>query len=124
MIYDQTAHLVQNPRVFDPGKWGIWLTGFFEAAALAFLRARYYWFPLHPMGLAFQNTAGTSIYWFSLFLVWIAKFLLLRYGGVRAYRAGKPFFYGMGIGYVAAVVLSGVVDVIWFPVEGHRVHDW
>ena len=124
MIYDQTTHLIQNPRVFDPGKWGVWLTGFFEAAALAFLRGRYYWFPLHPMGLAFQHTAGTSIYWFSLFLVWVAKLLLLRYGGARAYRAGKPFFYGMGIGYVAAVVLSGVVDVIWFPVEGHRVHDW
>ena len=122
--YDRITHLIQNPRITDPGKWGIWSLGFFEAAGLALLRSRYYWFPLHPMALAFQSTSGTSTYWFSLFLVWIVKLILLRYGGVQAYRAGKPFFYGMGIGYVVAVVLSGVVDVIWFPVEGHMVHDW
>lgn len=124
MIYDQTTHLIQNPRVFDPGKWAVWLLGFFEAAGLAILRSRYYWFSLHPMALAFQNTQGTNIYWFSLSLVWFVKLILLRYGGIQAYRAGKPLFYGMGIGYVVAVIVSGVVDVIWFPVEGHRVHDW
>ena len=91
---------------------------------IALLRARFHWFSLHPIGLAFQHTSGTSIYWFSLFLVWIAKLLLLRYGGVRAYRKGKPFFYGLGVGYVLGVVLSGVVDVIWFPLQGHNVHDW
>ena len=124
ITYDLLTHLLQNPRVTDPGKWGIWSLGFFEAAGMAMMRSRYYWFSLHPMALAFQNSAGLSIYWFSLFLVWLVKLILLRYGGVQAYRAGKPFFYGMGIGYVVAVVLSGVVDVIWFPVEGHSVHDW
>ena len=74
--------------------------------------------------MAFQNTAGTSTYWFSLFLIWLIKLSLLRYGGVKAYTMAKPFFYGLVIGYVIGVVLSGVVDVIWFPVEGHRVHDW
>jgi hypothetical protein len=91
---------------------------------LAFLRGRFYWFPLHPIGLAYQSTAGTSIYWFSLFIVWLAKLVILRYGGITAYRKGKPFFFGLGIGYVSAVVFSGVVDVIFFPGEMHVVHDW
>ena len=47
---------------------------------------------------------------------------MLRYGGARAYQAGKPLFYGIGIGYAAGVILSGFVDVIWFPVQGHLVH--
>jgi hypothetical protein len=123
-VYDQTTHLLQNPRVGSPGKWGVWLWGIFAAWGLALLRARLHWFPLHPIGLAFQYTSGTSIYWFSLFLVWIVKLTLLRYGGIKAYRKGKPFFYGLGIGYVVGVVLSGVVDVIWFPLQGHSVHDW
>jgi hypothetical protein len=110
--------------VADPGKWLVWLWGFFEAAGLAFLRGRFYWFPLHPIGLAFQTTPGTSIYWFSLFLVWSIKGTLLRYGGIRAVQTAKPLFFGLGIGYVIAVVLSGVVDVIWFPGEVHVVHDW
>ena len=124
ITYDLLAHVVQNPRVTDPGKWFVWLVGFFEGAGLALLRSRYYWFSLHPMALAFQNSTGLTVYWFSLFLVWIVKVTVLRFGGLQAYRTGKPFFYGMGIGYVVAVVLSGVVDVIWFPVEGHSVHDW
>lgn len=123
-LYDQIAHIQLNPRVADPGKWGVWLLGFLEAAGLAFLRGRFYWFSLHPIGLAYQATAGTSIYWFSLLLVWLAKLVLLRYGGIRAYRAGKPFFYGLGIGYVVGVVFSGVVDMIWFPGQMHVVHDW
>ena len=124
VIYDSTTTLVLNPRLPDLGKWGVWLVGLFEAGGLAYLRGRFHWFPLHPMALAFQQTSGTQIYWFSLFLVWVVKLTLLRYGGVKAYAQGKPFFYGMLIGYVMAVVLSGVVDVIWFPVMGHSVHDW
>lgn len=123
-VYDDLAHLLQNPTAGDPAKWAIWFVGLFEAAGLALLRARCHWFPLHPVGLAFQYTSGTSIYWFSLFLVWITKLTLLRYGGVRAYQGGKPFFFGLGIGYVVAVVLSGVVDLVWFPLQGHPVHQW
>jgi len=123
-LYDEITRLMLNPKVADPGKWGIWLLGFSEGAGMAFLRGRFYWFSLHPLGLAYQATAGTSIYWFSLFLVWLCKLTILRYGGVTAYRAGKPFFFGLGIGYVIGVVLSGIVDVIWFPGEVHVVHDW
>lgn len=123
-VYDSIAHLLRNPQVADPGRWALWLLGFGEATGLAVLRARFYWFPLHPIGLAFQYTSGTSIYWFSLFLVWIVKLTVLRYGGIQLYRAGKPLFYGLGIGYVVGVVLSGVIDVIWFPHAGHPVHQW
>ena len=123
-LYDQITHMILNPKVADPGKWCVWLLGFFEAAGLAVLRGRFYWFPLHPIGLAYQTTPGTSIYWFSLFLVWIVKGTLLRYGGINAYQTAKPLFFGLGIGYVIAVVFSGVVDVIWFPGQVHVVHDW
>ena len=123
-VFNETTHLLQNPTSSQLGKWLVWLWGFLEAWVLAFCRSRLHWFPLHPIGLAFQQSSGTSIYWFSLFLVWSVKLMLLRYGGVQAYRRGKPFFYGLGIGYVMGVVLSGLVDVIWFPFQGHLVHDW
>jgi hypothetical protein len=123
-VYDKITYQLQNPRTGEIGRWALWLTGFGEATGMAVLRARFHWFALHPIGLAFQYTSGTSIYWFSLFLVWIVKLTLLRYGGIRAYRGGKPLFFGLGVGYVIGVVLSGVVDVIWFPSEGHSVHNW
>ena len=122
--FGDIARKLDHPTEPDPGKWGIWLLGWFEAGLIAFLRGRYYWFTLHPIGLAFQYTFGTWIYWFNLFLVWIVKMVLLRYGGVRLYRAGKPFFYGLAIGYVVGVTLSVAVDLVWFPAEGHRTHGW
>ena len=113
-----------NPRMVDPERWMVFMTGFFEGVVLAVLRARYHWFPLHPVGLAFQYTIVTVLYWFSLFLVWLAKLTLLHYGGVRAYLSAKPFFYGLGIGYVVGIILSVTVDLIWFPAAGHFIHGW
>ena len=123
-VYDKVSHHLQNPTTGDLSRWGLWFTGFGEATVMAVLRARFYWFSLHPIGLAFQHTSGTSIYWFSLFIVWIIKLTMLRYGGIKLYRAGKPLFFGLGIGYVLGVILSGVVDIIWFPTAGHLVHTW
>ena len=123
-IVDSIGRLLSNPTVPNAGKWAVWLFGFFEAAGVAFLRARFHWFPLHPIGPVFQYTYGVWLYWSGLFIVWLVKFTLLHYGGIRAYLAGKPFFYGLAIGYVIGVMLSSVVDLIWFPTEGHRVHAW
>ena len=123
-VFEEMVRLMNNPTEPNWAKWGIWVLGWLEAAAVALLRGHYYWFPFHPVGLAFQTTFGTRLYWFSLMLVWVAKLVLLRYGGVRAFQRGKPFFYGLGIGYVAGVILSVVVDVIWFPTQGHHMHGW
>ena len=123
-VFEEMVRLMNNRTEPDWAKWGIWGLGWLEAAAVALLRSHYYWFPFHPVGLAFQTTFGTRLYWFSLMLVWVAKLVLLRYGGVRAFQRGKPFFYGLGIGYVAGVTLSVVVDIIWFPTQGHHMHGW
>ena len=102
----------------------MWLLGFFEAMGLALLRAHFHWFPLHPIGLAFQYTPSPQRYWATLALVWLTKFTLLRFGGVRSYNKGKLFFYGLGIGYVIGAMLSDLVDYIWFPLDPHTVHTW
>jgi hypothetical protein len=124
LVYEQISHILHNPTVFDWGKLGVFLFGWTEAGMLTFLRARFHWFPLHPVGLAFEGTFGPDLYWLTLAIVWAVKLTLLSYGGVKAYVAGKPFFYGLGIGYVGGVILSATVDLIWFPTEGHRVHWW
>ena len=121
---DQMVRLIHQPTVAAAGKWAVWLAGFFEAGGIAWLRMRFHWFPFHPVGLAFQYTVGARFYWFSLLVVWIVKYGLLRYGGVRLYAAGKPLFYGLVVGYVIGVILARGVDRIWFPAESHWLHRW
>jgi len=41
--------------------------------------------------------------------VWIAKVLLLRYGGLRAHRRAMPFFLGLAAGGLAAGGLNSII---------------
>lgn len=116
--------LADTKTVFDPAKTGIWILGGLQAALLISLRNRLPWWPLHPLGLAFQNTSGPRIYAFSIFLTWLSKSLLLRIGGIGLYRRAAPFFIGLPVGYVTGIAVSAIVDLIWFPTGGHWTHGW
>jgi len=118
-FFDPLVYMLHNRTVMDWQKIGVFLFGGLQAAGMTYLRSRYHWFSLHPIGLAFQESFWLDLYWINLAVVWAVKATLLRYGGVAAYVAGKPFFYGMGVGYIMGVASSVVVDLIWFPTAGH-----
>jgi hypothetical protein len=73
----------------------------------AAMRARFVWWPLHPAGYAVSNSWGMACVWFPLLIVWAAKGLLLRFGGLGVYRKGMPFFMGLMLGeFVVGCMLS------------------
>jgi hypothetical protein len=72
--------------------------GFFLTLALNALRVRMAWFPFHPVGYAVSGSWSLSLLWLPLLVAWIIKSLLLRYGGLRAYRNVLPFFLGIILG--------------------------
>ncbi|MSR84470.1 MAG: hypothetical protein EXS58_16380 [Candidatus Latescibacteria bacterium] len=57
----------------------------------------------------------------SVFVAWALKSLTLRLGGVQAYRACRPFFVGLIVGFFVGVGISYGVDVIWFFGKGHPI---
>ena len=119
------AKILESDRtVFDPEKMTVWVLGAVEASVLILLRNHLPWWPLHPLGIAFQNTWGPELYAFSIFMTWLAKTILLHIGGIRLYRRAAPFFVGLPVGYVSGILVSGIVDIIWFPDGGHWVHGW
>jgi hypothetical protein len=74
------------------------LVGIGVTLLLTALRLRYARFPLHPVGYAVSGDWSMSLLWTSLFCAWVIKGLLLRYGGLRAYRRALPFFLGIILG--------------------------
>jgi len=44
---------------------------------------------------------------FPIFVAWALKSIILRIGGVQGYRAGRPFFIGLIMGFVQDGVLFG-----------------
>ena len=92
---------------------------------LIYLRYRFPWWPLHPIGFTVSSTSwALRVSVFSIFLAWLVKLIVLRVGGNRLYTRSRPFFLGMLVGYVTGVAISFVADIIWFPGEGHMVHHW
>lgn len=93
-------------------------------AAMLFAHYRFPWWPLHPIGFAVAVTDGMPTMAFPIFITWLAKELMLRLGGVQYYHKAKPFVIGMIAGYVIGIFLLYVIDVVWFPGSGHRVHAY
>jgi len=59
--------------------------------------------PLHPVALLFAGNWYAHRVWVSVFLGWLAKVLILRYGGARLYRRAQATFIGLILGEVFAM---------------------
>ena len=72
--------------------------GLIFTMGLAWLRQVYVFFPLHPVGYAVNGNWTLSHLWFSLFLAWLLKYALVKAGGLKAFRKGLPFCFGLMLG--------------------------
>ncbi len=72
--------------------------GFLLVGALAAMRLRFAWWPLHPIGFLMVYTYPASHLWLSIMIGWLAKVLILRFGGPKMYTNAKPFFLGLIVG--------------------------
>ncbi|MBM3216795.1 hypothetical protein FJZ36_18020 [Candidatus Poribacteria bacterium] len=89
-------------------------------ATLGVLRARFLWFPLHPIGYAMGPSWPMIQLWFSTLLGWAAKSVALRFGGLRTFLRWRPFFLGMVLGEFLAGGFWVVVDFA-LGKQGHRI---
>ncbi len=72
--------------------------GVLFALLLGFLRTKFTWWLWHPVGFATATSWSMGKLWFCIFLGWLAKLLITRYGGATSYRKALPFFVGLVMG--------------------------
>lgn len=106
----------------EPAQFVFFLIGGGIMTGLIFLRHRFVWWPLHPVGLAVSGTHLLRHISFTIFLTWLIKLVVIKIGGPSIYRKSQPLFIGLLVGYVLGVVFSTLIDAIWFPEQGHMVH--
>ncbi|MBC8134530.1 MAG: hypothetical protein H8F28_01415, partial [Fibrella sp.] len=82
------------------------------AVGLSVMRQQFPWWPFHPLGYALATTQSMEYMWFPFLLAWFAKRIILRYGGIRAYRIGLPFFLGLILGDYIVPTLWGVFGML------------
>ncbi len=88
-VYNQVFHL----------GFGAALCALLEWACLTMPR-----WPFHPIGLIMQATFYANEAWASVLFGWLAKVLLVKYGGAKLYRLARPVFLGIIMGEVFAAV--------------------
>ena len=59
-------------------------------ALLMLARQHFLWWPLHPLGFAVSTISMTNYISFSVFLAWLIKTVILKYGGPVLFRHAKP----------------------------------
>ena len=88
--------------------------GFLFTGLLWWLRSRFPMFPFHPTGYAVASSMWTFGWlWFSVFISWAAKNLILRFGGIRLYHRVIPLFLGLILGEFIVGGAWVIIRLIW-----------
>ncbi|MCD8482690.1 MAG: hypothetical protein LR015_08520 [Verrucomicrobia bacterium] len=103
--------------------------GFLAVALLLFLRQKFLTFPIHPIGYLVilfsihwdfvhpytapgHTPSMNSTIWGSVLFAWGIKRLIVKFGGMNAYKRSKPLFVGLIIGAIGMVFLWNSIDLI------------
>jgi hypothetical protein len=91
-------------------------------AGLNVMRLRYTWWPLHPLGFLLAYNWTIKIIWISVFAGWLAKVMVVFFGGADLFRAAKALFIGLIIGEAGAAAFWLLISVL-FSALGITYHS-
>jgi len=90
-------------------------------ALFMFLRTRLFWWP-HPIGyVMWMGSWPLHRMWFSYFLGWLCKLLILKYGGQRTYLNCRRYFIGLIVGEALAVIFWTAIHYYTGRSEGYSM---
>jgi hypothetical protein len=120
MTGNNVRELSQTARDVSWINW-FWLgTGGAVTYGIMLARSRFAGFPLHPIGYMMCLTYPMHMLWFSVFLGWLSKVLITRFGGIDTYRKTVPLFLGLALGDVAMMLFWVGIDA-WQGRVGHQL---
>jgi len=116
----QETYASANGSASDRGtaatSWGHFGIGSVLVAVLMIGRVLVVSWPFHPIGLVLMGSWPLKVFWFSIFLGWLIKMLLLHYGGALVFRRARPFFIGLIVGEILS---AGAWMFVGLMTHGH-----
>ena len=111
--WNVVASAVQNPALPVRAAFSWAASGAALVAVLTLLQIRFTGWPLSPVGLAVATSWNTTNQiWSSVLVGWLCSAAVRRWGGLKSYVALKPFFLGLILGNMVAVVLTSLVGML------------
>ena len=108
------ASTITNPNPAEPLAWIFIAIGAVLSGLLSIASHQWAGWPIHPIGLAIALTNTIAIDWFGVFLAWLIKLVVLRYGGISLYRKTLPIFVGLILGTCVGIGGSALVYAFYY----------
>jgi len=110
--YGRLATLLSSQEMPDKAIIGQMGFGLVFTVFLMIMRRTFLWWKLHPVGFAVASGWSISWMWFSIFIGWLCKSIILRSGGLKAHRKAIPFFLGMILGQLTIGSIWSIIGMI------------
>lgn len=109
VAYNNALRNMDLTGIYWPGM-GFFTGGGLVMAVMMWARQRFLWWPVHPIGFVVGANGMLNTVWFSVFIAWFLKKLILRFGGVGLYRRSQVFFLGLICGQVTCNGIWLIID--------------
>ncbi|MBI1925211.1 hypothetical protein HYR99_13295, partial [Candidatus Poribacteria bacterium] len=96
--FNRLQSWLTSPRSPDYPAGVAMIVGLCITFFLMVMRMRIFWWPFHPAGFAISSSWSMNVFWFSIFVSSVIKWVILRHGGMGTHRKLIPFFLGLILG--------------------------
>ena len=103
---------LRNGTITDWNGVGAAAAGLIACLLLSIAKIQIPGFPLNPVAYAMMSSVSTHFLWSSVFISWLCKVLILKYGGLKVFTKALPFFLGLIIGDCLAGSIWCIISII------------
>jgi hypothetical protein len=110
--YGRLQSWLTNPRTTDIPASIFMGFGFIFSFFLMAMKRRFLWWQFHPIGYAVtQGDWAITFIWFPIFVSWLLKLCILKYGSIKMHRKAIPIFFGLILGDFIIGAIWGLIGL-------------
>jgi hypothetical protein len=110
--YNNSHNWIAQPARSAQPHWVALAMGSAGMAALMLLRWAFYWWPVHPLGLALATPWPMMELWFCFLLGWLTKVCILKFGTGGMLRGARTFFVGVIVAETTQVGITTLISLL------------
>ncbi len=92
--------------------WSAFGTGVVVTTGIMIMRSRFYWWPIHPIGIMANAGWHPDRMWLPFLLGWLIKVCISKFGGGRMLRDGRHFFMGLIMAEASLMGISATMTML------------
>ena len=96
--FDHLSNMIKNKPTTDLAWMLNMVGGALMVIGLKSMRGAFVNWPFHPAGYALAISFAMDYFWFAIFVGWLVKLIIIRYGGMKLHNTFVPFFLGLILG--------------------------